>query len=75
MNVDESWVDTENYKQMRWRLRGQTNTINFKQIIPRISVIAALDTEGEVFLSMSIVTTDKDTFRVFISKLVEKLDL
>ena len=60
---------------MRWRLKGQTNTINFKQIIPRISVIAALDTEGDVLLSMSIVTTDKDSFRLFISKLVEKLDL
>ena len=41
---------------------------------PRISFIAAIDTEGEVYMSLSIVATDEDTFRLFVSKLAEKLD-
>ena len=45
-----------------------------KAMHPRISLIAAIDTEGEVYLSMSIVNTDEDTFRLFVSKLVAKLN-
>jgi len=51
---------------MKWRQRGQTNSITDKLIRPRISVIAAIDTEGEAYLSMSHATTDDDTFRLFV---------
>ena len=37
-------------------------------------MIAAIDTEGEAYLSLSIANTDSDTFRLFIQKLAKKLD-
>ena len=61
-------------RRMKWRKRGQTNSISDKQINPRLSVIAAIDTEGDSYLSLSPATTDEDTFRLFIKELSSKLD-
>ena len=74
LNVDESWISSGDMRHMKWRKQGQTNSIAFKQLQPRISVIAAIDTEGESYLSLSITTTDADTFRLFIQKLEIKLN-
>ena len=59
---------------MKWRKKGQTNSVTEKKITPRISVIAAIDTEGEVYMSLSIITTDADSFRLFVQKLSSKLN-
>ena len=75
LNVDETWINAGDMRHRKWRLRGQTNSVNDKQITPRISVIAAIDTEGEVYLSLSIVNTDEDSFRLFVSKLAAKLNV
>ena len=74
LNVDETWINRGDMRHMKWRTQGQTNSISDKSISPRISVIAAIDTEGEAYLSLSIANTDSDTFRLFIQKLAKKLD-
>jgi len=74
LNVDESWINSGDMRHMKWRKKGQTNSISDKAIQPRLSVIAAIDTEGEAYLSLSIANTDSDTFRLFIQKLAKKLD-
>jgi len=74
LNVDETWVNTADMRRMKWRKRGQTNSTNDKAIRPRISVIAAISTEGETYLSLSIASTDDDTYRLFVKKLSAKLD-
>ena len=73
LNVDETWINRGDMRHMKWRTQGQTNSISDKSISPRISVIAAIDTEGESYLSLSIANTDEDTFRLFIQKLSTKL--
>ncbi len=60
-------------RHMKWRKQGQTNSVSFKQIIPRLSVLTAISTEGESYLSVSNATTDTDTFRLFIQQLEIKL--
>ena len=72
--MDETWLNQGDMRHRKWRKKGQTNSVNDKQIIPRISVIAAIDTEGEAYMSMSIVNTDEDSFRLFVRKLAAKLD-
>ena len=62
-------------RHCKWRKKGQTNSISDKPIRPRLSCIAAIDTEGEVYMSLSIANTDDDTFRLFIQKLSIKLTL
>ena len=44
-----------------------------KDVTPRLSLIVAIDTLGNVYLSMTQVNTDNEVFCVFLSKLVAKL--
>ena len=66
LNIDESWVNSGDMRHMKWRKRGQTNSVTDKAIIPRISVIAAISTEGESYVSLSTALTDEDTFRLYV---------
>ena len=61
-------------RHLKWKQQYQTNSIREKSIKPRISVIAAIDTEGEAYMSLSTASTDDDTFRLFVKELSAKLD-
>ena len=41
------------FRRRKWQARGTTNSIARKLMVPRISMIVALDTDGEVFLSLT----------------------
>ena len=45
-----------------------------KSVSPRISLIAAVDTEGDVYLSMTQVNTDVNVMKLYLSKLAMQLD-
>ena len=53
INIDESWIGTSDFRKMNWAYRGQNNNLAVKNLSPRISMFVALDTRGEVFLSLS----------------------
>ena len=42
--------------------------------MPRISVIGAVDTEGQVYVSLTQVVTDNEIIKLFLSKLAIRLD-
>ena len=42
---------------------------------PRLALIAALDTDGNVYFSLTHSNTDSDVMRLFILRLVNKLNL
>ena len=58
LNIDETWLSGTNFKRAKWREHGQTNSDPIKIVNPRISVIAAVDTEGDVYMSLTQVNTD-----------------
>ena len=39
---------------MKWRVKGTTNPVGILQMVPRISMIAELDTEGQIYLSLTV---------------------
>ena len=45
-----------------------------KMLNPRLSLIAALDTEGNVFFSLLHANTDSNMIRMFLSHLFDQLD-
>ena len=53
INVDESWIGTSDFRRMNWAYRAKNNNLAVKNLSPRISMLVALDTRGEVFLSLS----------------------
>ena len=53
LNVDESWLTSTNFKRSKWREQGTTNSMPEKFMNPQIAIIAAIDTEGDVYASLN----------------------
>ena len=71
--IDETWLSESDFRRRKWRLPESTNSVVERAVTPRISVITAIDTEGNVYNSMTIVNTDSSVFRLFLAKLADKL--
>ena len=52
-NIDESWLDYTDYRRMKWAVIGTSNSVAKKQVVPRISMIMALDTLGNIYASFT----------------------
>ena len=74
INVDESWLSQTSYHRKVWAKKGQRASVKNKAVAPRISLIAALDTEGRIFYALTQVTTDQKVMMVFLAYLVQRLD-
>ena len=46
LNVDESFINESSYHRKMWCSTKAPCTINEKQVIPRLALIAGLDTDG-----------------------------
>ena len=53
INIDESWVSDTNYSRKCWAKTDVPNSVEEVSVSPRISVIAAIDTEGEVYVALT----------------------
>ena len=53
INIDESWLNYLDFRCRKWRLPGDNNSIATKDLSPKINMIAALDTEGRIYLSLT----------------------
>ena len=58
LNIDETWVSSTNFTRMMWCPPQTTATMSAKPISYRISMIAALDTEGCIYYSLTQANTD-----------------
>ena len=74
LNIDETWLNTTDFRSRKWRVRGTTNSVASRNIQPRISLIVAVDTEGEVYISLTQVNTDSHVKQLFLSHLSSQLD-
>ena len=74
LNVDESWINQTNFQRKVWAKKGLPASVTCKAVAPRISLIAALDTDGRIFFSMTQVNTDQKVMMVFLAYLIQKLD-
>ena len=73
INFDETWLNQNDYRRMKWRTRNSTNSIPLRGINPRISMLAAIDTDGRVYFALTQVNTDANVFVLFLKGLFEKL--
>ena len=58
INVDETWLNGTRFIRRVWAPADAPATISDKQVAPRISIIAALDTEGRIWCSLTQANTD-----------------
>ena len=74
INLDESWLNESNFTRKIWCRPDSPGTVPIRAISPSLSMIAALDTDGRVFFSLSHAATEQDTFMLFLRHLVAELD-
>ena len=53
INVDESIVNSSDLRRMKWRSHNNTNSAVDRVITPSLSLIAAISTDGEVYMALS----------------------
>ena len=73
INIDETWLPHLDFRNRKWRQRGQPNTMSTKSLTPKVNMIAALDTSGGLYLSLTQQNTDTDVMLMFMSRLANVL--
>ena len=53
VNIDETWLPHLDFRNKKWRARGEQNTVSAKALGHRVNMIAALDTDGRLYLSLT----------------------
>ena len=53
INVDETWLPYLDFRRMKWKAPGNTNSVASKDLSPKVNMIAALDTDGRLYLSLT----------------------
>ena len=74
VNVDESWLNDSTYFYQLWAPKHQANSVAKKTVTPRISVIAAMDTDGRIWYSLLQANTDSEVFSLFMKSLSAQFD-
>ena len=72
INVDESALNSLEFPGRLWVPASRTATVPLGQ---RLSLLAAIDTDGRVWCALSQATTDDDTMLLFVTSQVETLDV
>ena len=70
INVDESWLNQTRFVRRTWVPTDAAATIRDKQVQPRISLLAALDTGGRIWCALTQANTDADVMTTFLQVLV-----
>ena len=73
INIDESWLPYLDFRSKKWRAKNQPNTASTKALSPKVNMIAAIDTEGHLYLSLTQQNTDTDVMLMFFSRLANVL--
>ena len=74
INIDETWLNETSFIRKIWAKTNDRGNMNLKTIQPRLSMIAALDTEGKVWFSLNHATTDGDVITLFLKHMISTLD-
>ena len=62
------------FRRRKWRVKGESNSIPQVQVVPRISLIAGIDTTGNIYVSLTQTNSNSMVMDMFFRHLVIKLD-
>ena len=72
--LDETWIGSSDHRRASWHMKDQTNSVPALQMAPRISMMAACSSKGDVWISLLQCNSNRQTFSMFLRLLVLKLD-
>ena len=74
LNIDETWLGICDFRRRKWRAQGTTNSVAALSLAPRVTMLTAVDTLGNVYFSLSQSNSNHGLFGIFMQQLVLKLD-
>ena len=66
INIDETWLNETSFVRKVWAKKVGQGNLQLHTVSPRLSLIAALDTDGKVWFSLTHATTNSDMIALFI---------
>ena len=69
INIDETWIGETNFMRKTWSQRDGQGNSTLNAVQPRVSMIAALDTEGMAWYTLSHANTDSNMMTLFLHHL------
>ena len=66
VNIDETWLNETSFIRRAWGKRDGTGNTILHRVSPRISMISALDNEGNVWYCLSHANTDSFMMALFL---------
>ena len=74
INIDETWLGMSDFRRMGYFKKDGNNSIPQKAVSPRISMIVAVSSHGDVWLCLTHSNSNKCMMGIFVEKLCLKLD-
>ena len=53
LNLDETWLGMSDFRRMKWQVPGTTNSIPAFSMAPRVTMLVAADSLGNVWFALS----------------------
>ena len=73
LNIDESWIPSEDFRRGCWFARGDVNSMAERSIGFKVNMIVAVSSEGKVWMALTQCNTDENVMQLFLSKLTSCL--
>ena len=73
INLDETWLNETSFIRKTWAPKDSRSNATLNSVIPRVSMIAALDTDGRVWFALSHAATDSNMMALFLQRLTQVL--
>ena len=73
ITIDETWLSESDYRRFKWSNLGQQCTFPEQMMGYKVNMIAAISTEGEIYVSFLQCNTDTDVYMMFMSRLASVL--
>ena len=69
VNIDETWLSESDFRRRSWSTRGQVFSMPEATLGHRVNMIAAVSSEGFVWLALTQCNTDETVMQMFLSRL------
>ena len=73
VNLDETWLNETSFVRRTWAPKNGRSNATLNAVIPRVSMIAAMDTDGRVWFTLSHAATDSNIMALFLERLTQAL--
>ena len=53
LNLDETWLGMSDWRRRKWQAPDSNNSVKAFQVTPRVTMLTAIDTLGNLYIALS----------------------